>query len=298
MPDYEIKITARGPLADRGTLPLAEMARLLGEFQQTLERIALRVQGIKNVTGRRPVEVTAAVRLEFTEIRLGSAQLLIRQAENVLANETLQSTFDILASGGRAIRQGSELPEAFDLNILHGILKFSGGLNPGQLNSLDVEVDGQRILNIDAEFRELTRALTRQRTTRETTIVGLLQMTDFAPSSLKCRFDTLNESILCDFDATLKDAVLEHVDTLVEARGIGQFTAAGDRLLSLDLLSVSGLALASYGTIDDLAAEQGIQPWGDHNEISLGDQEVTDEEFESFFISALSGRPVYSSEDE
>lgn len=291
MTDHSIKITAKGPLADAGTLPLAEMARLLGEFQQTLERIALQLHGFEGGIGRRPTEVTAAVRLEFAGIRRGSAELLIRRDEDLLTNDALDETLRLLERGVGAIRQGGQgLPKEFDTTVLNGLLKFSGGLAPGQINTVTIEVDGRSIAQMDTNFREKTRHLTRQRTARETTLVGLLSMTDFAPSSLKCRIDTLHESVLCDFDTTLRSDVLENVDTLVEARGIGEFASAGDRLISLDLLSVSPVALADVPDIAELAEVQGVQPWAARSEVESPFEDLSDMQFDDFLKAALSSR--------
>lgn len=288
--NVSIQITASGPLAEPGSLPLAETARLLGEFQQTLERIALRLLGMKSTAGRRPLDVTEAVKLDFRGISKGSVVMSIGEAGQALSNETLDQTLSVLGQGAAAITNGGAgLPEEFDMSVLSGLLRFSGGIGPGRLNSISVTVNTQEVLSIDAKFRQITRELTKQRTTRDATLVGLLQMTDFAPSALKCRIDTLTESVVCDFDESFTEQVLDLINSLVIVRGTGQFSTAGDRLLTLDLTAVEALDSAYVSDVTTLAAEQGVGVWEDGESLAGGTL-LGDDEFESFLDSALSAR--------
>jgi len=289
--DVDLKIVARGPLAELGTLSLSEASRLLGEFQQTLERLALQLQGGKLSTGRRPAEISEAVRLEFKGIERGCAVLTISEPSGALLNDTLDQTFRLLSEGAAAIANGGdELPAEFDSPVLDGLLRLSGGIAPGRLNSITVTLGDKELMAIDAEFRSITRRLTRLRTTREATVVGLLQMTDFAPSALRCRIDTLTDNIVCEFDESQKDEVLDLVDQLVIAQGSGRFTKTGDRLLSLDLNSVTLLANPSHNDVSTLATEQGVAPWGEDEVFLFEGEPLTEEEFEAFFESAMSAR--------
>jgi hypothetical protein len=63
--DALLTIRASGPGTTGGRLPLAELARIAGEFQATVERIALGLSGLTPVAGPRPRRVVEAVGMEI-----------------------------------------------------------------------------------------------------------------------------------------------------------------------------------------------------------------------------------------
>ena len=69
-----MSIRAVGAAAE-GRLALAEVARLCGELQGTLERLALALRGGRNTPGRRRRDIAEAVKLEMISFRTGSAVL-------------------------------------------------------------------------------------------------------------------------------------------------------------------------------------------------------------------------------
>jgi hypothetical protein len=88
-------------------------------------------------------------------------------------------------------------------------------------------------------------------------------MGDFDPMTLRCRIDTNLGSIWCDFDIELKDAVFEHMDQLVAARGTAELDADGASVRVLHLTSLTAVDTAESKSLDELAQEQGVSPLAD-----------------------------------
>ncbi len=289
--DSRLTITARGPAA-QGRLPLAEVARLCGEFQATLERIALTLHGTTSITGRRPREVVDAVRVEFTGIREGSAVLDLELPAAPDGGALVEEALAILTSGVDAVRSGSGLPEAFTPQVLAGLLRFVGGLGDEAVTEIRVGRGDRVLFFADPPLREALHQVRRGVHVAETTIVGLLQMGDFAPSAQRCRIDSLDVSVTCTFDETLAEAVLSCLNQLVVASGTGEYATAGGALRSLDLSQLEVVRQTSDATLEELAREQGVLPWGDDEAtVRPGlSEELTDDEFTEFLSNALSSR--------
>lgn len=289
--NFSLELRATGPATEGGRIPLAEIARLAGELQSTIERIALNLSGGKAGGGRRPKDIVEAVRLELHGFSEGSARLAIRRPGIALAeHDLLMESMDALEAGVREIHQGTDvLPLGFSSQVVDGLIRLSGGVAEGFVSRIDLNRDGRLILGIDAEFRMMVREL-RQSTRRdEATVVGLLQMGDFAPSSLRCRIDTLSASIVCNFDESLKDQVLAAMDSMVSARGVAEFAVDGRTMRSMDITELTGLDRAENVSLDALTREQGVVPLSD---VALlgADKPMAADDFARFLSDALSAR--------
>lgn len=290
---FALEITASGPATTGGRLPLAELARLAGEFQSTLERIALARSGGTPQGGRRPKDVVEAVRLEITGFRSGSAVLEVDQAASdaLFAHELLAQSLDDLQVGAAAINDGDvkSLPESFSETVLDGLLRMCGGIADTAVSVVDVHLNEKPLLHIDKGFREAVRGMRTTRHYDSATIVGRLQMGDFAPSTLRCRIDTWDASIVCDFDEPLRDKVLSAMDSMVIAAGIAEFSLGGGNIRALELTELTVVPEDSRKSFQQLAAEQGVEPVADVAEFGLGEP-VDDDDFEHFLRAALSAR--------
>jgi hypothetical protein len=286
-----LTITARGPAA-QGRLPLAEVARLCGEFQATLERIALTLHGATSITGRRPREVVDAVRVEFTGFREGSAVLDLELPAAPDGGALVEEALAVLAAGVTAVRAGAPLPEAFTPQVVMGLLRFAGGLDANSVTEIQVG-RGERVLFVaDPPLREALHAVRRGVRHADTTIVGLLQMGDFAPSAQRCRIDSVDTSVSCTFDETLAETVLTCLNQLVVASGTGEYATAGGALRSLDLDHLEAVPQPPQTTLEHLVQQQGVRPWGEAPSTGPSglSEPLSDEEFDQFLRHALSSR--------
>ncbi len=290
-PDSRLTITARGPAA-QGRLSLAEVARLCGEFQATLERIALTLHGATSITGRRPREVVEAVRVEFTGFREGSAVLELELPPAPDGGLLVEEALSVLIDGVSAARSGTALPDAFTPQVIGGLLRFAGGLGDDTITEILVGRGDSILLTADPPLRAALHEVRRGVRYAETTIVGLLQMGDFAPSAQRCRIDSVDASVTCTFDETLAEAVLSCLNQLVVASGTGEYSAAGGALRNLELSQLEVVAQAPERTLEQLVQEQGVRPWGQGGtttRVGLS-EDLTDEEFADFLGHALSAR--------
>jgi hypothetical protein len=288
-----LEITAAGPATTGGRLPLSELARIAGEFQSTLERIALGRTGGSPQSGRRPKDVVEAVRLEIRGFRAGSAILEVERAAHdaLFGHELLAQSLEDLQVGAKAIVDGDAkaLPESFSMPVLDGLLRMCGGIAADSVAVVDFRRKGESLVHVDQAFREAVRMMRMSRHYDEATIVGRLQMGDFAPSTLRCRIDTLDASIVCDFNESLRDQVLAAMDSMVIATGVAEYGIGRETMRVLEISELTILAESSRKSFAELASEQGIGPVTDISGFASGEA-LEDDDFERFLNAALSAR--------
>ncbi|ROP39447.1 hypothetical protein [Saccharothrix texasensis] len=290
MTEPELVIRVAGPAAEEGRLPLAEVARVAGELQATLERIAMALRGSENVPGRRPQDIVNAVRLELTGFSQGSAILEVSPpAGAMIPHDLLDQSVDLLMTGIESIHSAQRShPEVFGKQVLDGFVRLSGGISPRSVRTIEITRRDGRTVTIDDEFRRAARSARNAGDRSEVTIVGRLHMGDFAPAALRCRVDTLSNSVPCTFDESLTDDVLNAMGAMVVATGIAELLPDG-RVRSLDLLGLTQVNEAKRASIDKLTQQQGITPLRSVTDFATV-QDVSDEEFEQFIRDALSAR--------
>lgn len=288
-----LEITAFGPATTGGRLPLSELARIAGEFQSTLERIALGRSGSSPQGGRRPKDVVEAVRLEIRGFRVGSAILDVDRAtaETLFDHELLAQSLQDLHAGSDAIAKGAPdlLPESFSMPVIDGLLRMCGGISTSSVATVDFRLNGSSVLLINEEFRSAVRVVRSSRTFDDVTIVGRLQMGDFAPSTLRCRIDTLDASIVCDFDESLRDQILAAMDNMVVATGRAEYGIDRQTVRVLVLAEVTSVEESGRRSFAELAGEQKITPVASLSEF-FSTESVDDDEFDRFMDAAMSAR--------
>lgn len=286
-----MSIHAEGPAADGGRLPLAELARIAAGVQVTLERLALALNGTFIARGRRPREVVDAVRLDFTGFRQGSAILDIARAVpaqgallGLAEDSLLKDSLDAFEDGITGIRSEKALPAYFTHQVLGGLRDLAGGINPGNLTRIRFTRPGGGSFAIDPVFRDRLRRVSALTPETEATVVGRLHMGDFSPAALRCRIDTFAGSVLADFGADLRDAVLDAMDQMVMANGTAELQPDGTTVRVLHLSEIECLPSAPVAPFSVLQREQNVQPVSDIAELRghAGD----DEDF-GLFLEAI-----------
>jgi len=287
--DLDLTIRVSGPATTGLRLPLADVARITGEFQAALERLALVALGVGPRTGRRPREVVDAVRLELIGLVDGSAILTLDRSTEPSLDNLLEEALTELETGVNLIARGEPPPATFSTGVLDGLGRLSAGISEGRVTAIDVHYNGRRLMHIDKEFRGLVRVARQRRFYDEATVVGRLHMADFAPSCLRARIDTLDSSILCTFDESLREPILAALDQMVVAQGSAEYLAGTEIIRALDLTRIDPLRESQRQTLAELAAEQGVSALSDPAHLSLGER-LPDEEFTSFFSAITSAR--------
>jgi hypothetical protein len=287
--DTFLTIRASGPAAEGGRLPLTELARIAGEFQATVERIALGLRGLIPVAGRRRKHVVEAVGMEILALTSGSAVLTVgRMTEPMLGDDLLIDSLETLEAGLAAIARDRPPPDVFTAPVLDGLLRLSGGVADRTLRAVEVQRGGRTTIRFNPELHVRIRTVRNAVSIAEKMIVGRLQMGDFAPGALRCRIDTVTGSISCTFGEELGTDVLAAMGSLVRARGVAESTPSGS-IRSFTLLAVERLPGSPHRTLDDLAAKQGVQPVRSLTELALSEP-LSDEEYEDFLAAAMSAR--------
>lgn len=85
-------------------------------------------------------------------------------------------------------------------------------------------------------------------------------MGDFAPSALRCRIDTAEGPVTCDFDEELRPDVLAAMDRSVVAQGLAEFWPGEGRPRRLHLQRLKPVEKAEERPLEELVREQGVRP--------------------------------------
>jgi hypothetical protein len=282
-----LTITVEGALAGHGRLALSELARFAGELQAEIERVARVLGGTDEVrTGRRPADVVEATRLDLVGFRRGSAVLDLEAHDQTpaLLPSLLDESIDAFLDGVQTLAENpSVLPRGFDRSVVMGLKALTGSLGRA-VTSIRINRPGREPILLDESVKEAARVYLREGLIEETAVTGRLHMGDFAPSALRCRIDTLHGSVTCDFDDELRDQVLAAMDQLVVGRGRAErLPDSGNvRLLHLDVIEL--MEDAGHRSVEELIAEQGVQPIEDARALAVG----PDEDFDAY-LSVIRG---------
>lgn len=257
-----LTLRATGPATEGGRLPLAELARLASGLQASLELLALSIAGKAARPGPRPRDIVDAVRLDFVGFRAGSAVLdIARTGQLFLDDSLLEQSLRALEEGAKALRERPDvLPPFFSPQLVNSLRSLTGGIGAKNVTRVELRQGDQVRFAIDETLQAAVRRVSFQQIAQESTIVGRLHMGDFSPATLRCRIDTYAGSVMCDFDADLRDAVLDAMDQMVMAEGVAELEPNGSTIHILHLAALRRLDTSQPKSLDDLAREQGVMP--------------------------------------
>jgi hypothetical protein len=287
-----LRITVHGDAAPEGRIALSELARIAGEIQAQVERIALVLTaGSSTGSGRRPGEVVDATQLDFVGFSAGSAildvepheiQARLFEDEPELADRSLQR----LVEGIRQITERpEELPAAFDRGVINGLVDLTGSIGT-RISSITLALNDARPVVVDSRTKTAARTARRRLEQERVEVTGRLHMGDFAPSTLRCRIDTADGPVTCDFDEEIRGDVLAAMDRLVVATGLAEYWIGEDRPRRLHLEALSQVEEAQETPLEQLLSEQGVHPASSIEELA---GPVIDD-FDDFMTAVRSAR--------
>lgn len=245
---------------------------LTASLQVAVARLGLASRGEATVRpGRRPTEIADLTRLELVGVREGSTVLELRLAEKArpLFDELDPgiTALDSLADGLAAVEAGTRPPDLWDAGVSDAVGRLSRLFERG-IDELDFE-------HLGTERRSVT--FTRETATRlvptapevasgqRVVIEGRLLMADFGVPREKVRIHRPGAAPLtCTFPPALETLVLRLLRRYV--RATGRATMAGDAFREVMLDSIEdaepapGRTFWDLPTLDELAAEQGVEP--------------------------------------
>lgn len=212
--------------------------------------------------GRTPSEIVEATRLDLVGFHHGSAVLEIEppHAAATLIPSLLDECLDAFFSGvQRLVEDPAALPSGFDRNVVNGFRTLTGSVGTA-FTSIRISRDGRDPLVIDDAVKQAVRRHLKLGHTEDIAVSGRLHMGDFAPSALRCRIDTAQGSVMCDFDLELRSDILAAMDQLVIARGQAERWQSSAQIRVLHLESVQPIREERARSVADLVAEHGVQP--------------------------------------
>ena len=226
-----LSIRASGEAAHGGRLPLAELARIAGEFQATVERIALGLQGPSPAVGRRPQSVHDAVGMDVRAFTSVPAVLTVgRLSEPVPDDDILVDSLEILEAGIATIARYQQAPDVFTAPVLDGLLRLSSGIADRTMSAVEIQRGGRTTISFNRRLYAQLHAIRRSVNVEERVISGRLQTGGFAPGDHRCQIDTLSGNISCTFGDDLTATVLAATGSLVRASGYAEVHVHGRRI--------------------------------------------------------------------
>lgn len=261
-----LRITVRGDAAPNGRIALAELARIAGEVQAEVERIALVLTaGSSTGSGRRPGDVVEATQLDFVGFAAGSAILEVeaREAPARLFDDEAdlaECSMERLVAGLAELTTNPDrLPDGFDRGVVNGLASLTGSVG-GRVSAIEFVLGDSPAVVVDGRTKAAVRVARRRLEEESIEITGRLHMGDFAPSALRCRIDTPEGAVTCDFDEDLRTDVLSAMDRIVVAQGLAEYWPGENRPRLLHLEAVSQVQEAEEISLDEAVRQQGIAP--------------------------------------
>lgn len=182
------------------------------------------------------------------------------RAEATLIPSLLDECLDAFFAGTKALADNAAaLPHGFDRSVMTGFQTLTGSVGTA-ITSIRISRAGRPPLVIDDSVKQAVRRHLRATQTEDAMISGRLHMGDFAPSALRCRIDTAQGSVMCDFDLDLRGNILAAMDQLVIARGQAERRQDSTEIKLLHLEAVEPVREEQVRSVEDLIAEQGVRP--------------------------------------
>ncbi|MGH3452279.1 MAG: hypothetical protein ACRDQW_16480 [Haloechinothrix sp.] len=128
------------------------------------------------------------------------------------------------------------------------------------MSTVRIDRPGHHSVVIDDKVKQAVKSYQRREITDELAISGRLHMGDFAPSALRCRIDTAQGWVTCDFDSELRDQVLAAMDHVVTAHGAAERWSDSGAIRVLHLSGVEPVTQAETLSVTELIEQQGIRP--------------------------------------
>lgn len=291
-----VRVRLTGDDAELGKITAIDVARLLQGFERAVARAAAGIAGRRpGQTGRRGKAVETATRFLLEGIEQGSVTAVLELppvterpdglgVEDVaLGDAALQETLDVLEYGVANPDVAEALAfMAEELDIggrfkAVGVQLFDGG-TPGRSSVLD---RGKR--------QSLRQLADSRHSERPDALYGILFEANFEKRTAQLRLPT-GQSVTVSFNDELADAVKEALRERAHVEGVVAYNVESAEALSIELRSVRRAEQQELGLIggefwrerslEELAAEQGVEPLADPDE--LRDDEATDEEVAAF----------------
>ncbi|MGH3443647.1 MAG: hypothetical protein ACRDUY_16695 [Nitriliruptorales bacterium] len=231
-----------------------------------MERIALVLTaGSSTSSGRRPGDVVDATQLDLVGFAPGSTILEVEPPETharlfEVEPDLVERSLGTFLSGINALADDPDhLPDGFDRRVVNGLANLTGSVG-NRISSIEFSLGDAPPVIVDQGTKTAVQRAQKKLEREEVEITGRLHMGDFAPATLRCRIDTAEGSVTCDFDDELRAEVLAAMDKIVAARGVAEYwpDEARPRLLHLGNLAV--IEEAEEESLDQVLHRQGITP--------------------------------------
>ncbi len=253
--------------------------------------------GSSTGSGRRPANVVDATQLHFIGFGSGSAILEVEprptqaQLFDDEGDELVAESMSHFVCGIKELTDAPDrLPVGYDRGVVNGLTSLVAAVG-ARVTSVEFALGAAPTVVADRRTKSAVQTARRRLEQEPIEITGRLHMGDFAPTNLRCRIDTIDGAVACDFDETLRAEVLASMDRLVTARGVAEYWPEEDRPRLLHIEELRAVAEAEEPLLDDLLRQQGATPVASVTE--LAGTPVDD--FDDFLEAVRSARSVMPS---
>lgn len=301
-----IRATLAGPEARLGSVPAADVARLIIGLERALARAAYVALGKSREaqSGRHTAAIERATRLRFVGIEPGSVVELLALPDVNGTSDALELPVDDLSAAAfeqlvGAIRsQGEDV----DPELAASVAQLSDELGIGDRHehlslghaSTDIKEQALGPALIDLSVRRRMRAIAqRPRPTQNDTLVGVLVEADFERRTARLQ-PPVGRAVTVTFAEDLADALYEALRQPAHLKGTVRYDAktAAARAIELrqvtraEQLVLEGEVFFKQQNVYELAAEQGVPgPVRDSRELS--DPGLSSEEREALLTPLI-----------
>lgn len=206
-----------------------------------------------------------ATQLDFVGLAAGSAVLEVEAHEAPArlfddADDLVERSMERLVAGLDELTTNPDrLPDGFDRGVVNGLVNLTGSVG-GRVSAIEFVLGDSPTVVVDGRTKAAVRAARRRLEEEPIEITGRLHMGDFAPSTLRCRIDTAEGPVTCDFDEDLRTDVLSAMDRIVVAQGLAEYWPGESRPRLLHLDALSQVQEAEEILLEEVIRQQGIAP--------------------------------------
>jgi hypothetical protein len=304
-----LKFKFNGSAIHDGRILYDDLSTFISNISLTIDRLINKIQTGESIKSGRPFKKLQSLSaLEIVSVRKSSftIELDLRRNEHKFPGwDVGEEAIDILLQGLESINQDKPLPEEYDHGVLISLREagkiIDRGVDEIKINSHSSFGKRKTIYSKPIRERVITRIHRFEQSFAK--VEGRLLSIDAKEDRLKCRIEpSIGEPILCQFDESMTEQVLQSVRSFVQARGEATYDVVTNKITmmnikdleTIDESAMSGIAnvpLSSFWkstSFDELAAQQGVYPVDNLSNIMGGWPE--DEDVDSFINTLRSSR--------
>lgn len=296
-----LKFKFDGSAIHDGRILYDDLSTFVSNISLTIDRLINKIQRGESIKSGRPFKkVQSLSALEIASVKRSSFTIeldLRRNGQQFPGWDVGEQAIDILLRGIESIQEGKPLPNEYDHGVLIKLREAGKIIDRGidQIRMNSHSSFGTRKAIYSKPIREQVITRIHRFEQSFTTVEGRLLGIDAKEDRLKCRIEpSIGEPILCQFDESLYEQIVQSVRKFVQARGEATYDMVTGKITMIDVKDLETIDESLLGgiknvppssfwkstTFEELAAQQGVYPVDNLSNIMGGWPE--DEDVDAF----------------